>query len=492
MRSLVSQPHAVVVGLFLLVHTQHSLSFNLVKTRLSVGRNTDGVIDHDFADDHPNVMSIPACHGPFSPDLLTNYWGRSPLLIRSAFHAEALTEVWPSQADLLELALDDDEISSDSARIITHTSGRLDSFASQLGPFSTSTIQGLEHGDKMWTLIVNDMDRYVSTLADWMDDEFGFLPRWRRDDAQISMARTGGGIGPHVDSYDVFLIQTSGQRTWLVGNTMTVQEEMNTLIPDLSVRILRDVSNHNESSHAYTRLELQPGDVLYLPPRYVHWGTALTDDCVTLSVGARSPSSAELVARIAETMLGSVSVHAVQRYTDPDLLQEVNGAPLHSMTNHAKDSMKTMVLDAVHEITDDPMRWDEVVGKLATEPKRMSENALVPYNEIKDSEYLAIWGGTPRDALARIREGRGALYRIEGVSFATSRVEYDGVITERLFAHGSMWEICDDELATAVLCRIEKGKPITISHIEGLSAPLAELLTNLISEGILYASEDLS
>ena len=94
---------------------------------------------------------------------------------------------------------------------------------------------------------------------------FGFLPRWRRDDAQISIAPVGGGIGPHVDSYDVFLIQAAGTREWRIqpSPTVTVQEEMDQLLPGLSVRILEP----RDESPDFLSVHLEAGDVLYLPPR---------------------------------------------------------------------------------------------------------------------------------------------------------------------------------------------------------------------------------
>jgi 50S ribosomal protein L16 3-hydroxylase len=193
----------------------------------------------------------------------------------------------------------------------------------QLGPFGESELNDLMMGsedgdidtDAKWTLVVNDVDRNVPPLADWMDQEFSFLPRWRRDDAQISLAMRQGGIGPHVDSYDVFLVQSSGQRTWQVGHDkLTVAEEMQALIPDLSVRILQRQNDETSLTSTFT---LNPGDVLYIPPRYMHCGISDSDDCMTLSVGCRAPSAGELLARAAQVAVESSDLAcAVQRYTD--------------------------------------------------------------------------------------------------------------------------------------------------------------------------------
>ena len=126
------------------------------------------------------------------------------------------------------------------------------------------------------TLVVNDIDRYYPPLADWICTTFHFIPNWRKDDGQISLAERNGGIGPHVDNYDVFLIQMSGTRVWQVGREeLSVQKERNALIDGLDVRILK---NWGLASRDRQDLEeepcekmeewiVHPGDLLYLPPR---------------------------------------------------------------------------------------------------------------------------------------------------------------------------------------------------------------------------------
>jgi len=229
---------------------------------------------------------------------------------------------------------------------------------------------------------------------------------------------------------------------------------------------------------------------LYLPPRTVHWGTAMTDSCMTLSVGCRAPSAAELVARMAENMVDSVSETVVRRYTDTNLLSEPwNSGP--SVTDAVKDSMKKLVLDAVRGLLDDTLVWDEIVGKLATEPKRLPYNALHPYDEIDDDEYLEAWGETLEDLLDRILIGQGALYRAEGISFATSQIQdNDGSLIDRLFACGEMFEVRDDPMAASVFERIEQGHALNSKNLAGIAPKVKEVLENLVAEGLLDASDD--
>jgi hypothetical protein len=186
------------------------------------------------------------------------------------------------------------------------------------------------------TLLVNDADRWFPKLSQWMDRRFNnaadgigsVLPaRWRRDDAQISLSYKSGGIGPHVDDYDVFLIQIEGERTWdilwdddddTMSSFVSVQDETDCILPESSVngvRILNVTKLQTLQQQRYghktatklMRLHLRPGDCLYLPPRVLHCGTAICSEssnggCMTLSVGCRAPSASDLVDGLSDLM----------------------------------------------------------------------------------------------------------------------------------------------------------------------------------------------
>ena len=122
--------------------------------------------------------------------------------------------------------------------------------------------------------------------------QFRFVPDARLDDLMISYASDTGGVGPHFDSYDVFLLQAQGRRRWSIGKQRDLR-----LQPDVPLKILA----HFEPEQSFV---LEPGDMLYLPPRYAHDGVAVGDDCMTYSIGLRAPAAAplgaDLLARIAE------------------------------------------------------------------------------------------------------------------------------------------------------------------------------------------------
>jgi 50S ribosomal protein L16 3-hydroxylase len=227
---------------------------------------------------------------------LEAYWQKRPLLIRGAF-ADFANPLPAEQ--LAGLACEADI----QARLVVHERRR-DHYRLEHGPFDEDRIAALGHRD--WTLLVQDADKWLPDTVGGLLAEFRFLPRWRIDDIMISFAVPGGSVGPHIDQYDVFLVQVEGHREWRID---TRDNAPATFRPDQALRILERF----EASHSF---ELEPGDMLYLPPGVPHHGVAL-DPCLTWSVGMRAPSTAELAAGIADGLaehLGEVS-----RYCDPDL-----------------------------------------------------------------------------------------------------------------------------------------------------------------------------
>ena len=454
-------------------------------------------------------------NGPFRQSQIASFWGRQPILIRNAFDAEALREsgVWPNWEQIINWATDDEiedfdydddeEWSEDipvMSRLVRKETEELISFTLELGPFPESDLQQLTSSDNKstgnWTLLVNDVDRIHQPLSTWIDKVFGgdFLPRWRRDDGQISIAKTGGGIGPHVDNYDVFLIQTSGRRQWQIGDYITTEEEMNSLIDGLEVRILDITEEHEQQPFGV--IEMNPGDMLYLPPRLVHWGTALSDDCMTLSVGCRAPSASEMVSKLAEYISYSITPTAVRRYTDPDLLSAPRDVSNNnkrgcSITDDTKQRLKIMVADAISEVLEDPILWDEMVGSILTEPKRPAEVYSYFDRDDLDEEDTPV----SKVLLVVNKDGKGALYQKEGVSFATSHCFDAWNHYYRIFADGEKFEMkiwnrihASEEL---LLTTIERGMPLTKSLLQkiGLSPEVMTILSSLLERGYLYYSE---
>jgi 50S ribosomal protein L16 3-hydroxylase len=226
---------------------------------------------------------------------LRDYWQKKPLLIRQAFPGFVAPM---SPEDLAGLACEEAALS----RLVTYQR-KQDRWTVRTGPFAESEFPKL--GRKDWTLLVQDMDKWDFDVRALLD-RFRFLPAWRVDDVMISYATPGGSVGPHVDQYDVFLLQALGRRRWQVDDAPDAPREFR---EDAELKLLQRFDASDD-------WVLDPGDMLYLPPGVPHHGEAV-DACMTFSVGMRAPSQAELIADLAEELAANLPEEA--RYADPDL-----------------------------------------------------------------------------------------------------------------------------------------------------------------------------
>ncbi len=204
---------------------------------------------------------------------LSQCWQRKPLLIRSWLQPETL------DMEQMAAAATDEELGS---RLVTGEFEKLD-WKLEYGPFDPTELPRLDQPYQ--SLLIQDMDKKHSQVARLLE-AFRFLPNWLIDDIMISQAGPGGSVGPHVDAYDVFLIQASGQRRWELADTF--QPDLN---EDFELAVLRNFKSE-------VSCVVDPGDVLYVPAGIAHHGIA-QQKSQTWSVGLRAPSSAELVAELA-------------------------------------------------------------------------------------------------------------------------------------------------------------------------------------------------
>jgi 50S ribosomal protein L16 3-hydroxylase len=222
---------------------------------------------------------------------LRDIWQKKPLLIRNPWTS------WVNPIDPDELAglACEPQI---EARLVFQTP---DSWALEHGPFEESRFDKL--GKSAVTLLVQAVDQHVPDVAA-LFEPFRFIPNWRIDDVMVSYATDGGGVGPHFDQYDVFLIQGQGKRRWQVGVPC---DDETPLLPHHDLRLLAQFEPVEEWI-------LEPGDILYVPPRVAHNGIAVGEDCMTHSIGFRAPSRGELI--------GGWSDHLVAEMADDDRYQD--------------------------------------------------------------------------------------------------------------------------------------------------------------------------
>ena len=265
---------------------------------------------------------------------LAEYWQKKPLLIRNAI---------PN----FEPPIDGDDLAGLSLE--AEVESRLvigDDWALEHGPFEESRFASLP--EQNWSLLVQGVDLWVPEVADLLSS-FDFLPSWRVDDIMVSYAEDGGNVGPHFDYYDVFLIQGEGQRHWQIGQHCS-EAELHT--DSTALKILKNL----EVSDEWT---LNPGDMLYLPPKIAHHGVAI-GQCTTFSVGFRAPAATE--------MLDDLATELLSRDITPNHLQD---PPLNAaMANEPiSGAYIQQVKELLQQTLDDEQMLGEWFAQFMTEPK---------------------------------------------------------------------------------------------------------------------------
>ena len=265
---------------------------------------------------------------------LRRHWQKRPLFIKAALPDIANGF---SAAELRALACREDV----ESRLVTHAHGR---WEVAHGPFKQAFLK--RPPAARWSLLVQGVDNHVERARALLD-RFNFIPYARFDDVMLSLAPPGGGVGPHFDSYDVFLLQVCGKRRWRIGAQADLR-----VVEGAPLRILRDFRPERE-------IEVNPGDLLYLPPRYAHDGIAVSD-CVTCSIGFRAPARQELAAAFLQWLPDVL--HLEGRYRDPGLVAQAQPARISR-------SMVEQIAAVLGSI-----KWrrgdvETFVGEYLTEPK---------------------------------------------------------------------------------------------------------------------------
>ncbi|MDR5859327.1 cupin domain-containing protein [Halomonas eurihalina] len=333
--------------------------------------------------------------GLSAADFLRDYWQQQPLLIRGAFPD---IESPLSPDELAGLACEDNI----EARLVEEH-GPEGPWQVSHGPFDEATFARLPERD--WTLLVQAVDHYVPGVAELLE-RFDFLPRWRLDDIMISYAPPGGSVGPHVDQYDVFLLQASGQRHWQLGGRVP---EDAPIIAGIDLRILERFEVQPGQDWV-----LEPGDMLYLPPGWAHHGVSQSDDCLTFSVGFRAPSADEAITSFADYI--GEQLPASHRYADASMDVPEDPAQLDDA---ALSRMRALILETL----DDPAQLAQWFGRVMTQPKYVDQ--LVP-NETPTEEAELVAALQAGETLERSLGSRFA-WRALDDERATLFVDGDGL-----------------------------------------------------------------
>lgn len=449
----------------------------------------------------------------FTSTFLARYWQKKPLMIRQGV-PNIDSKAMPVATDLLELSLHDDVVS----RIVTKSASS-DNLILENGPFDGSILDEIPAKD--WSIIVQEVDRHVPAVADLWDRNFSFVPMWRREDVMVSYSRQGGGVGAHVDSNDVFLIQGKGTRQWSIENAFISNAEEQQ----------RDVGEAMQRLHGFQRdqsWDLHPGDMLYLPARIPHEGIALDDQCMTFSMGFRTPSKQHMAAAYCNHIcqgidprvhVSDISLDAEAAAKTPGGVQMDAAALVH---NDLHELLGSSILGGGDDEGASSAHFDSWLGEYLTAPLRPRRSGPMPFflGDFDLSDHFPEEGehdedGEPlplqlpisvshgrfsvastrtfldaQDVLTEVLQGSCSLRLLEGVRAAYTKhhVCFDGQclplpsdLKEYAFV-GPL--LCDSRSITPERMRAATGWSVGSEEIQ--STDFTELLSSLVALGYFY------
>ena len=371
---------------------------------------------------------------------LREYWQQRPLLMRQALPPASL----PLEAD--ELAGLACEEAFESRLIIER--GPQD-WELRHGPFTADDFATLP--EAQWTLLVQDVDKYLPGAARLLE-AFDFVPSWRIDDIMVSYASDRGGVGPHSDAYDVFLMQGPGRRRWRLSFHDYDDDD---LIPGLEQRIL----SHFETDQEWV---LEAGDVLYLPPGIAHWGVA-EGPCMTYSLGFRAPSQQELAADWFQHL---VSLTSLERLGDP---RDLASDRLAELTVGLHRNAAALMAALPGPESEEFQLW---LGCYLTEPKPQFQ--ILPTDDSWDSPRLEKWLAQGSDLV------RHPFARLAWSPLSGNRIAMFCQGEERLLP----------ERARPLVRLVSERRRLPAAELAGLMRSVPDvhaLLLDLLNDGILEA-----
>ena len=286
-------------------------------------------------------LPTPLLGGLTAQQFMRRHWQKKPLLVRQAVPGGVRLA---DRALLFEMA----SFEEVEARLVMRRGGR---WALRQGPLPRSAIPALKQRE--WTLLLQGLDLHLPSARSLLD-RFRFLPDARLDDLMLSYASDGGGVGPHVDSYDVFLLQAQGRRRWRIA--APTPSDPGRLVIDAPLKILANFEADQEWL-------LEPGDMLYLPPGWAHEGVA-EGECVTCSIGFRAAGRDELAREVLQRVLDAgegAPAGSLYRDSDQPAVAEPGRIPV---------ALQAFAAEAVARAVKDTDSLACALGEVLSEPKR--------------------------------------------------------------------------------------------------------------------------
>ncbi|MBV1888787.1 MAG: cupin domain-containing protein [Proteobacteria bacterium] len=374
---------------------------------------------------------------------LDEYWQKKPLLIRGAWPGFS-SPITPDELSTLACS---EQVES---RLIVEKDFE-SPWQVLYGPLNPSVFPTLPKTN--WTLLVTDLEKHLPEMSAIVD-QFRFIPDWRIDDLMVSFAPEGGSVGPHWDTYDVFLLQGLGHRRWQISD---LDLSDNNYLEGVDLRIM-------ERFTAQQEWVLEPGDMLYLPPHIGHHGVA-QDDCMTFSIGFRAPTISDMLVDYSNSCIQGLTDS--NRYTDPKLTLQNNPGEI---SVDAINAIQILLLEQFQQSPADFAKW---FGIYSTTPKT---DLCVPPDE--PIETYAQW-------CTRFNQSTAVL-RNTASRFAYTRPN-TGTKVASLFVDGDCYQVslpfaewlCSDRRLSALF---------EVSH--SLSTAEEDTLVALYNHGSLYFCDE--
>lgn len=369
---------------------------------------------------------------------IAEYWQRQPLFIPQAFPGFEN----PLPADELGGLACDPDVAS---RLLIERKGERP-WELRHGPFEPELFDWL--GDEGWALLVGDLDKVLPEFRHWLEP-FRFVPDWRIDDLMASFAPPGGSVGPHIDHYDVFLWQVEGTRTWHIGPE---PEQGYTMVPGLDIKIV-------EQPQFERSIAVRPGDLLYLPPGYLHHGVADTA-CITWSVGFRAPTASDLANGWAD--------EATRPLAEAPPLGDAGFAPQANPGEISAAARARLRQSVAEALASGDSRFDRWLGKHLTD---------------RPADLQLNGGEDGAELLAALGAGRASLERRADIRFAYQSLE------GQCYLYAGGLEFAVAEPTAAALCQHWHWREQALLQLLGLPGA-AELLAELLNAGFLELIDD--
>ncbi|GHG07437.1 cupin domain-containing protein [Thalassotalea marina] len=377
--------------------------------------------------------------GDITPEqFLAEYWQKKPLLIKQA------VPNFQGTIDANELAglAMEQEIES---RIISHDGNN--NWQVQHGPFDDYS----SFGEANWTLLVQAVNNWSRETNDLIS-LINFIPRWRIDDVMVSFSTPDGGVGAHLDQYDVFILQGEGRRRWQVGKP---DASLETLLPHPD---LKQVSPFEPLIDEIT----EPGDLLYIPPNHPHNGVSI-ENSLNFSIGFQAPSNQDLWSGFADRLIDNNV--GEQRFGDPTRTRAIDSRVL---TTEDTTALRNFMLE---QVNNDGL-FQEFIGKYLTQSHHALE-LLIPMEPFSTEQVLDI-----------LDVDTVHLSQVSGVKTLISQSP-----AHMLYINGDEFVIDEDTLALAK--RLCDSLPLTTQEAKSFTDCLknTQLLTNVLNKGYWFIEE---